>query len=161
MQGLVLTFHILACLVLIILVLLQQGKEGMGVIFGGGSQSVFGSSGAGGLLTKLTAAIAALFLVTSLSYNILSKDAAPTTSTIMDAPEISLPADQQPAPAAPEESRETKEPAVQIEETGGAGTSTTGDATGDATADATADNGGVQIEETGPAQEAGQKEATN
>lgn len=71
METLVLTLHIIACLILIVLVLLQSGQEGMGVIFGGGSSTVFGSSGAGGLLTRLTAFLAAIFLVTSLVYNIL------------------------------------------------------------------------------------------
>lgn len=42
----------------------------MGVIFGGGSQSVFGSTGAGGLLVKLTALFGAIFLITSLTYNV-------------------------------------------------------------------------------------------
>lgn len=55
---------------MIVLVLLQSGKEGMGVIFGGGSQSVFGSTGAGGLLVKLTALFGAIFLITSLAYNV-------------------------------------------------------------------------------------------
>ncbi len=41
----------------------------MGVIFGGGSQSVFGSTGAGGLLVKLSAIFGAIFLITSLAYN--------------------------------------------------------------------------------------------
>ncbi|MDY7002340.1 MAG: preprotein translocase subunit SecG, partial [Thermodesulfobacteriota bacterium] len=54
MQTFILALHVLACLILIVIVLLQSGKEGMGVIFGGGSGTVFGSSGAGGLLTKLT-----------------------------------------------------------------------------------------------------------
>ena len=48
MQTLILTLHIIVCVVLVILILLQAGKEGMGVIFGGGNTSVFGSSGAGG-----------------------------------------------------------------------------------------------------------------
>ena len=56
MQTLILTLHIIVCVVLVILILLQAGKEGMGVIFGGGNTSVFGSSGAGGMLTKISAA---------------------------------------------------------------------------------------------------------
>jgi len=72
LQTFILALHILACLILIVIVLLQSGKEGMGVIFGGGSGTVFGSSGAGGLLTKLTAILAAVFLITSLTYNILT-----------------------------------------------------------------------------------------
>lgn len=60
--------HVLVCVFLIIVVLLQAGKGGgMGIAFGGGgSQTVFGSSGAGNFLTKLTAVTAFLFLVTSL-----------------------------------------------------------------------------------------------
>ena len=83
MQTLILVLHILACLVLIAVVLLQSGKEGMGVIFGGGSSSLFGSSGAGGLLAKVTAFVAAIFLATSLGYNVLI---SPTTveQSVMD-----------------------------------------------------------------------------
>jgi preprotein translocase subunit SecG len=60
--------HICVCVFLIIVVLLQAGKGGgMGIAFGGGgSQTVFGSSGAGNFLTKLTSATAFIFLVTSL-----------------------------------------------------------------------------------------------
>ena len=68
MQTLILTLHIIVCVVLVILILLQAGKEGMGVIFGGGNTSVFGSSGAGGMLAKMTAFMAVVFVVTSLSY---------------------------------------------------------------------------------------------
>ena len=72
MQTLILSLHVIVCVTLVILVLLQAGKEGMGVIFGGGNASVFGSSGAGGLLAKMTAFMAVLFIVTSLSYNYVS-----------------------------------------------------------------------------------------
>jgi preprotein translocase subunit SecG len=61
--------HILVCIFLIIVVLLQAGKGGgMGIAFGGGggSQTVFGSSGAGNFLTRLTSVTAFIFLVTSL-----------------------------------------------------------------------------------------------
>jgi preprotein translocase subunit SecG len=60
--------HVVVCIFLIIVVLLQAGKGGgMGIAFGGGgSQTVFGSSGAGNFLTKLTSATAFIFLVTSL-----------------------------------------------------------------------------------------------
>ena len=72
MEKMVLTLHIIVCVILVILVLLQSGKEGMGVIFGGGSSSLFGSTGAGGILVKLTTFVAVLFLVTSLGYNMLT-----------------------------------------------------------------------------------------
>ncbi|PKN52392.1 MAG: preprotein translocase subunit SecG [Deltaproteobacteria bacterium HGW-Deltaproteobacteria-13] len=60
--------HVLASLVLIVIVLLQAGKgANMGAAFGGSSQTVFGSSGAGTFLGKLTAGIAVLFMITSLT----------------------------------------------------------------------------------------------
>ena len=83
MTTLVLTIHILACVFLIVFVLLQSGQEGMGVIFGGGSGSVFGSTGAGGLLVKITAALATIFLVTSLTYNVLTKPSKLSDSSLM------------------------------------------------------------------------------
>ena len=61
--------HILVCVFLILVVLLQAGKGGgMGIAFGGsgGSQTVFGSSGAGNFLTRLTSITAVIFMVTSL-----------------------------------------------------------------------------------------------
>ena len=48
MQTAILTLHVIVCIILVVLVLLQSGREGMGVIFGGGgNSSVFGSAGAG------------------------------------------------------------------------------------------------------------------
>lgn len=83
MSAFIITLHIIACLVLIVLVLLQSGKEGMGVIFGGGSGSVFGSSGAGGLLIKLTSYVAAVFLITSLAYNYYSSAERRVSTSVM------------------------------------------------------------------------------
>jgi preprotein translocase subunit SecG len=61
------TVHVLACLFLIVVVLLQTGKGAdMGAAFGGGSQTLFGAGGAGNLLTKLTTGTAIAFMVTSL-----------------------------------------------------------------------------------------------
>lgn len=97
MQTLILTLHVVACLALIVLVLLQSGKEGMGVIFGGGNTSLFGSTGAGGMLAKLTAFLAVLFIITSLSYNVLTSSRKTDDSAILD---VKL-EDVQPAPTAP------------------------------------------------------------
>lgn len=72
MNALLLTVHVIACVSLVCLVLLQSGHEGMGVIFGGSSgSSFFGSSGAGGILSKLTITMAVLFFVTSLTFTYL------------------------------------------------------------------------------------------
>ena len=59
--------HIAVCITLVIVVLLQQGKGAdVGAVFGGSSQTVFGSSGAGNLLTKITWAAAVTFFATSI-----------------------------------------------------------------------------------------------
>ena len=97
MQTLILSLHVIVCITLVILILLQAGKEGMGVIFGGGNASVFGSSGAGGLLAKMTAFMAVLFVVTSLSYNYISSSRQEQESTILD---VQLEDAPKPAPAA-------------------------------------------------------------
>lgn len=72
METILLTVHFVACIFLIIVILLQSGHEGMGVIFGGSSSSsFFGSSGAGGFLVKLTVTLAIIFFCTSLGFTIL------------------------------------------------------------------------------------------
>jgi preprotein translocase subunit SecG len=61
--------HVLVCLFLIGVVLLQRGKGAeIGAVFGGGgSSTVFGSRGAGSFLSKLTTGAAIVFMITSLS----------------------------------------------------------------------------------------------
>lgn len=84
-QTLILTLHIIVCVLLVILILLQSGKEGMGVIFGGGGNtSVFGSSGAGGILAKLTTLMAIIFVITSLSYTYVTSARPSNESTILN-----------------------------------------------------------------------------
>ena len=107
-QTLILTLHIIVCVMLIILVLLQSGKEGMGVIFGGGNTSVFGSGGAGGILAKLTTLMAVIFVITSLSYTYVTSSRPSSESTILNvkieepaAPKTNAVPPVQSAPAAP------------------------------------------------------------
>ncbi len=104
METLILTLHIIVCVLLVILVLLQAGKEGMGVIFGGGGGSVFGSGGAGGLLSKMTAFMAVLFLFTCLSYTYVTSERNNEESVILDVQleEVAPPAPTAPATPAPE-----------------------------------------------------------
>ncbi|MET0282958.1 MAG: preprotein translocase subunit SecG [Polyangiales bacterium] len=69
--------YVLVCLFLILVVLLQPGRGGVGGAFGGGtSQTVFGGSGAGNFLTRLTSISAALFMILSatLAYMSSSSD---------------------------------------------------------------------------------------
>src|SRR5215475_13515284 len=69
MVTLVTILHVFVCIFLILVVLLQAGKGGgMGLAFGSsGAQTVFGGSGAGNFLTKLTAGTAVIFMITSLT----------------------------------------------------------------------------------------------
>jgi preprotein translocase subunit SecG len=66
--------HILVCIALIMIVLLQTGKGAdMGAAFGGGSsQTLFGSTGASTFLSKATTAAAVIFMLTSLGLAYLS-----------------------------------------------------------------------------------------
>ncbi len=113
MQTLILSLHVIVCVALVVLVLLQSGKEGMGVIFGGGNTSVFGSSGAGGLLAKVTAFMAILFVVTCLGFNMLSSTTKEQESTILD---VRL--EDTPKPAAVPASEPTAKPAPANEASG-------------------------------------------
>jgi len=71
MFQIILTIHILIAFILIVMVLLQQGKGAdAGANFGGGSSSsnsVFGSGGSATFLSRTTAILATLFFITSLT----------------------------------------------------------------------------------------------
>jgi preprotein translocase subunit SecG len=63
----VIAVHIIVCITMVIIVLLQQGKGAdVGAVFGGSSSTVFGASGAGNFLTKITWACAVIFFSTSI-----------------------------------------------------------------------------------------------
>ena len=66
--------HVIVCIALIMIVLLQTGKGAdMGAAFGGGSsQTLFGSTGASTFLSKATTVAAIIFMVTSLALAYLS-----------------------------------------------------------------------------------------
>lgn len=65
--------HIIVSIGLILVVLLQTGKGAdMGAVFGGSSSTIFGSSGAGNFLTRLTTGMAIVFMITSLTLGYFS-----------------------------------------------------------------------------------------
>jgi len=74
MQPLIIVLHVLTCISLIALVLVQQGKGAdIGAAFGGGaSNTVFGSPGASSFLFKLTGVLAAVFFATSLGLSYIA-----------------------------------------------------------------------------------------
>jgi preprotein translocase subunit SecG len=93
--------HVLVCFALIMIVLLQAGKGAeMGAAFGGASQTIFGSSGAMGFLTKLTTVVAVLFMITSLLLTFSSTKRA--SSVIKERPAQSAPAEPSQIPVQPQ-----------------------------------------------------------
>lgn len=74
MEPLIIAVHILVCLAIVVLILLQQGKGAeMGASFGaGGSQTLFGSSGSGNLLSRITSVLVTVFFVTSFSLSMIA-----------------------------------------------------------------------------------------
>ncbi len=68
--------HVIACLFLILVVLIQPGKSGgLGAFTGAGAQQVFGGRGAGNFLTRTTWATASIFFATSITLAYLSSSA--------------------------------------------------------------------------------------
>ncbi len=88
MSILLIIIHILVCIALIMIVLLQTGKGAdMGAAFGGGSsQTLFGSTGASTFLSKATTGAAILFMVTSLTLAYLSSHRTDDQSVVTDTP---------------------------------------------------------------------------
>ncbi len=74
MTAVIITIHVLACLVLILVVLLQAGKGAdMGATLGGsGSSAMFGSSTAANPLARITTITAITFMTTSLMLAVVS-----------------------------------------------------------------------------------------
>jgi preprotein translocase subunit SecG len=94
MTVLIVIVHVLVCLIMIGVILLQAGKGAeVGAAFGGSSQTIFGSRGATTFLSKLTIGAASLFMLTSLSLSILSNQRSVAPS-IVDSlpPEATAPA---------------------------------------------------------------------
>ena len=88
--------HVIVCIALIMIVLLQTGKGAdMGAAFGGGgSQTLFGSTGASTFLSKATTGAAIIFMLTSLALAYLSSHR--TADSIIKSTPAPI---EQPAPA--------------------------------------------------------------
>lgn len=78
MESLIIFVHVIAAIAITGLVLIQQGKGAdMGASFGSGaSQTLFGSSGSGNVLTKSTSIMAVVFFITSLGLAIIARQQA-------------------------------------------------------------------------------------
>lgn len=90
MFQIILAIHLVIAFVLIVLVLLQQGKGAdAGANFGGGSsQSVFGSSGSNSFMLKVTSFIAFIFFLTSLSLAYLGAQQAKGYQSVTQKPVV-------------------------------------------------------------------------
>ncbi len=74
MTTAIIAIHIIVCILLILIVLLQSGKGAeMGVSLGGGAgQTLFGAAGPATILAKITTGVAIIFMLTSLTLAYLS-----------------------------------------------------------------------------------------
>ncbi|NKI19089.1 preprotein translocase subunit SecG [Spongiibacter sp. KMU-166] len=101
MEQIILIVHVLAALAIIGLILVQQGKGAdMGASFGAGaSQTLFGSSGSGNVLTRATAILATLFFATSLALAYVAKDRSGIDEDIIDVPVLEESREVAPVPS--------------------------------------------------------------
>ncbi len=135
--------HVIVCLILIVVVLLQRGKGAeIGAVFGGGGGStVFGSRGAGNFLTKLTSGAAIVFMFTSLSLAYFVQDRAESSLFEEEAPaaEPASPFQETGEPAPPAEAPAAESPFQEVPspEAAAPGAATPEPATGEAPAPAT------------------------
>jgi len=85
MYGLLLVLHLLVCLGLVGVVLVQSGKGGglAGGAFGGTAQTVFGGRGATDFITRATMVLGAAFFITSLSLALMSSGVARSRRSLM------------------------------------------------------------------------------
>jgi len=78
--------HVIVCLALVLVVLLQTGKRAdlAGAFGGGGSQTAFGARGAATFLSKMTTAAAVMFMISSLTLAIMSSNSGDPNQTVLD-----------------------------------------------------------------------------
>jgi preprotein translocase subunit SecG len=81
MENFILVLNIILAILLVGIILIQK-SEGGALGLGVSQDSFISSRSAGGLLTKVTAVIATLFIITSLSLTIISKDKFSSTSVL-------------------------------------------------------------------------------
>lgn len=85
MYGVLIVLHLIVCLTLVAVVLVQSGKGGglAGGAFGGSAQTVFGGRGATDFITRATIVLGSLFFATSLTLALLSSGAGPRQRSLI------------------------------------------------------------------------------
>ena len=81
METFILSINIILAILLVIVIILQK-SEGGALGIGASQESFISSRSAGNFLTKATAVIATLFIVTSIFLTVLSRENMPTTSVL-------------------------------------------------------------------------------
>jgi preprotein translocase subunit SecG len=114
--GLLTGVHILICVFLVIVVLLQSGKAAdLAGAFGGmGSQTTFGPRGSVTALSRATTVAAVLFMFTSLTLAIMASGGTRAVGSSVLQEQRSKPASSVPAPARPAPSAPTGVPSVAV-----------------------------------------------
>ncbi len=100
MDTLLTIVHVVVCLFLVGIVLLQHGKGAdIGATFGGSSQSLFGTEGPLPLLNKITTAAAIIFMLTSVTLAYISSQTSGTSLmsnvTVSEPAEVAQPMAQE------------------------------------------------------------------
>jgi len=109
MQIVLVTLHIVVSVALIVIVLLQKGRGAdIGALFGGSSQTLFGSTGGSTFFNRLTTSVAIIFMLTSLTlaYRSQRYGSDSIMKGVQPAAPAPAPGTEQTPPAAP-----TSEPA--------------------------------------------------
>ena len=105
MQIVLVTLHIVVSVALIVIVLLQKGRGAdIGALFGGSSQTLFGSTGGSTFFNRLTTSVAIIFMLTSLTlaYRSQRYGSDSIMKGVQPAATAAAPGkDQAPPPAAP------------------------------------------------------------
>lgn len=107
MYTLLLVLHLIVCICLVAVVLVQSGKGGglAGGAFGGATQTVFGGRGATDFITRATIGLGIVFFVTSLSLALMTTkgNVGNTRSVLQEAARKAGSQQQGPAPGAPQQ----------------------------------------------------------
>lgn len=117
METIVWSIHVVAAVVMVVLVLLQQGKGAdMGAAFGSGSAgSVFGASGSANFMSRTTAVIATVFFCTSLGLTYISTNRTEDTG-VMSRMGETLESSEAPSSKTDVDSEQVDEPVSEIPE---------------------------------------------
>ena len=94
MENLILVLNVILAIILVIVILLQK-SEGGALGIGASQESFITSRSAGNILTKITAIIATLFIITSISLTIIAKKTVSTSSVLEKVEEKQDPSEPQ------------------------------------------------------------------